>query len=123
MRLLLIIGAGSFMGGIFRFLLSRCIQEKIFTSFPLGTLSVNIIGCFLIGCVFGLSEKSDLSQEWRLFMVTGLCGGFTTFSAFSQETLSLLRDGQYAYAGIYVGASLLLGLISTLAGIYTLKLL
>ena len=82
MKIILAIGTGSFIGGILRYLLSQFIQTKFVSTFPFGTLGVNIIGCFLIGLVFGLADRGNLTQEWRLFLATGLIGGFTTFSAF-----------------------------------------
>jgi len=102
MKTLLAIGTGSFIGGISRYLLSRFIQGGIYSGFPFGTLGVNIIGCFLIGLVFGISERGNMSQEWRLFLATGILGGFTTFSAFSNETVGMFRDGQFGYAGLYI---------------------
>ena len=113
---------GSFIGGISRYLLSLFIQTKLTTSFPFGTLGVNIIGCFLIGLVFGLADKGGLSNEWRIFLATGIIGGFTTFSAFSNETVTLLRDGQFWYAAIYISASVMLGLLATFGGISSTKL-
>ena len=95
MRILLLIGTGSFIGGVLRYLLSQFIQTKFLSAFPFGTLGVNIIGCFTIGLVFALSERTNMSPEMRLFLATGICGGFTTFSAFSNETFSLMRDGQF----------------------------
>jgi fluoride exporter len=123
MKLLLAIGTGSFIGGIFRYLLSQLIQAKAFTTFPFGTLGVNIIGCFLIGLVFGLSNRGHLTPEWRLFLATGLLGGFTTFSAFSNDTISLLRDGQFWYASAYTASSVLFGFAATFIGIALIKLL
>ena len=123
MRIIIAIGAGSFIGGISRYLLSQFIQAKFLSTFPLGTLSVNIIGCFLIGLVFGYADKGALSQEWRLFLATGLIGGFTTFSAFSNEAVGLLRDGQLWYAGLYIASSILFGLFATLIGITIIKIL
>jgi CrcB protein len=122
MQAMLIIGAGGFIGSVSRYLLSHLIQDRFFSSFPFGTLSVNIVGCFLIGLVFGLSERSNLSSEWRLFLATGIIGGFTTFSAFSLETVSLLRDAQYFHALGYVAMSVLLGVAATFFGILVLKL-
>ena len=122
MRLLLIIGSGSFIGGILRYLTSQSLQSKFLSAFPFGTLGVNIIGCFLIGIIFGLSEKTNLSSETRLFLATGICGGFTTFSAFSQETISLFHDGEFFYAGAYISASVLLGLLATFIGISLFKI-
>ena len=123
MKLILAIGIGSFIGGIFRYLLSQTIQNKFLTSFPLGTLGVNILGCLLIGLVFGLSERGNFSMEWRLFLATGVLGGFTTFSAFSNETVGMLRDGQYWYACLYVVTSVVIGLLATFAGLSLIKLL
>ena len=113
MKLILAIGTGSFIGGIFRYLLSSLIQAKITTPFPLHTLAVNVIGCFFIGIVFGIFDKGQISQEWKLFLATGVLGGFTTFSAFSNETFILFREGQIAYAFLYIFASVLLGLLAT----------
>jgi len=122
MKLILAIGAGSFLGGIFRYLIAQFIQTKFLSTFPFGTMVVNVAGCFLIGLVYGLSDRGNLSQEWRLFLATGLLGGFTTFSAFSNETVAMLRDGQLWYAMIYVGSSIILGLAGAFAGITSIKL-
>ena len=121
MRIILLIGLGSFIGGVSRYLLSQIIQTKFLSAYPYGTLAVNIIGCFAIGIVFELSERSGLTQEWKLFLATGLLGGFTTFSAFSNETVIILRDGQAGYAMIYVLSSVLLGLTATFIGIMAIK--
>jgi CrcB protein len=123
MKIILVIGIGSFIGGISRYLLTQFIQNKFLSTYPFGTLCVNIIGCLLIGVVFGLSERGNISMEWRLFLATGILGGFTTFSSFSNETVSLLRDGQYWFAFSYVGASVLIGLIATIIGISLIKFL
>ncbi|MEP7231762.1 MAG: fluoride efflux transporter CrcB [Ginsengibacter sp.] len=123
MKLIIAVGIGSCIGGIFRYLLSQVIQTKFLSTFPFGTLSVNIIGCFLIGVAFGFSERSYLSVEWRLFLVTGFLGGFTTFSSFSNETIALIRDGQSWLALSYVAGSVIVGLIATFAGISVIKLL
>lgn len=121
MRILLLIGAGSFIGGVFRFLVSQLIQNKFLSAFPFGTLGVNILGCFVIGLVFGISEKANMAVEWRLFFATGICGGFTTFSAFTNETIGLLRDGQYGYAFFYIAASVIMGLLATFIGLLVTK--
>ncbi len=123
MRTLLIIGTGGFIGSIFRYLVSRSVQEKFTTAFPLGTLSVNILGCFLIGVVLSWSERGGFNADWRMFLATGLCGGFTTFSAFSNETLALMRDGQWMYAGAYIAISIITGLAATFTGYSLLKLI
>lgn len=123
MKILLAIGIGSFLGGISRYLLSQFIQTKFLSAFPFGTLAVNILGCLLIGVVFGLSDKGNLSQEWRLFLATGVLGGFTTFSAFSNETVNMLRDGQFWYAAAYIVSSIILGLLATFIGMSFIKLI
>lgn len=121
MKIILAIGVGSFIGGVLRYLLSQFIQTKFLSTFPFGTFGVNIIGCFLIGLVLGLTDRGNLTQEWRLFLATGLIGGFTTFSAFSIETIGMLRDGQLWYATVYIIASLALGLLATFIGISIIK--
>ena len=123
MKIIALIGIGSFIGGIFRYLLSQSVQSKFLSAYPFGTLTVNIIGCLAIGIVFGLSEKFNFSPEWRLFLATGICGGFTTFSTFSFETMAMLRDGQYLYSFLYIGSSVFFGLIAVYLGILLLKLL
>ncbi len=122
MKIILAIGAGSFIGGVLRYLLSQLVQTKFLSTFPFGTLSVNIIGCFLIGLVFGLTDRGNLTQEWRLFLATGLIGGFTTFSAFSIESVSLFRDGQFFYATAYISSSVVAGIIATFIGFAIIKL-
>lgn len=122
MKILLVIGAGGFIGTVLRYLLSQFIQSKVLSAFPYGTFGVNLIGCFVIGLVFALSERSNMHPEWRLFLATGICGGFTTFSAFSQETFSLLRDGQIWYAFAYIIASVILGVAATFIGYSLLKI-
>jgi CrcB protein len=113
MKLALIVGTGSFIGGVFRYLLSLVIQTKTASPFPLHTFIVNITGCFIIGIVFGIFEKQQLSYEWKLLFTTGILGGFTTFSAFSIETFTLLKDGYAGYALLYIFASVILGLLLT----------
>jgi len=116
MKLLLFVGIGSFIGGILRYLLSQFIQTKFLSTFPYGTLGVNVLGCLVVGLVLALSERTSMTPEWRLFLATGICGGFTTFSAFSSETFSLLRDGQVWYASAYILMSLILGVLATFIG-------
>jgi fluoride exporter len=122
MKLLLAIGLGSFIGGIMRYLLSLVIQAKTITVFPYGTLAVNVIGCLLIGVVFGIADKGSMSTEWKLFLATGLLGGFTTFSAFSLETFNLIRMGHHFYAGVYVTASIVIGLLATIMGVAVIRM-
>ncbi|MGV8945760.1 MAG: fluoride efflux transporter CrcB [Lutibacter sp.] len=123
MRILLLIGTGSFIGGVFRYILSQFIQTKFLSTFPFGTLGINIIGSFAIGLIFALSERTNMTPEMRLFLATGICGGFTTFSAFSSETFSMFRDGQLFYASAYITSSVLFGVLATFFGYSLLKLI
>lgn len=123
MKIIVAIGIGSCIGGISRYLLSQFIQSKFLSAFPYGTMAVNITGCFLIGIVFALSERVSVGIEWRLFLATGVLGGFTTFSTFSNETVGLLRDGQFRDAFFYIACSILIGLLATFTGISLIKLL
>ena len=120
-KILFLIGAGSFAGGIFRYLLSQYVQVKSFSTFPFGTLTVNIIGCFFIGIVF--AGKGNISHEMRLFLATGLLGGFTTFSAFSNETFDLFRNGQFWFTVVYVLLSVFVGLAATFIGNMATKII
>lgn len=121
MKLILIIGIGGFIGTIFRYIISIGIQNKFLSSYPFGTFTVNIIGCFLIGIIYALSDRGNISVEWRLFIATGILGGFTTFSSFSNETVSMLRDAQYGFALLYVLSSVTIGILATFAGIFLIK--
>jgi len=123
MKIILLIGLGSSIGGIFRYILAEGLQQKLQSTLPFGTFAVNVIGCLLIGIVFGFFERGHLSQEWRMFLATGVLGGFTTFSAFSMETVNLLRDGQYWSVLTYLSGSILISLIATIAGFSITKII
>jgi CrcB protein len=123
-RLLLIIGSGSFIGGIARFLISRYVQSQALSTFPYGTFLVNVAGCFLIGIFYGLSERGNLmNAELRMFLTVGFCGGFTTFSTFASENISLLREGDFFFFALYTSLSIFLGLMATYIGNLIIKAL
>ena len=93
---ILLVGFGGALGSIARFLSVYGVARVVPEGFPLGTLAVNVTGCFVMGIVFGLSHRFEwLSTEWRFFLATGFCGGFTTFSAFAYESLILLQHRNY----------------------------
>jgi len=117
LKTLLFIGSGSFLGGIARYLTGRAVQNSFASAFPYGTMVVNVLGCLLIGLVFGISEKTNLiNDEWRIFLTVGFCGGFTTFSTFANENMTLLRDGNFFYFSIYTTLSVFLGLVAVFFG-------
>jgi fluoride exporter len=122
-KTLLFVGTGGFLGSISRYLVSRIIQNNFPSAFPYGTFFVNLTGCFLIGLIYGISEKSTLlTPGWRLFLAVGFCGGFTTFSTFANENLALLRDGEFFNFFLYTGLSVLLGITATFIGVLITKI-
>jgi len=121
---ILLIGMGGFIGSIFRYFVSFLNISIDFFSIPVGTLLVNITGSFIIGFLIGVADKSTiLTLEWRLFLMVGLCGGFTTFSTFTSENLTLLHNGQFLSIGLYTGLSIFLGFIAVYLGYITSNIL
>lgn len=111
---LLLVGIGGGAGSMLRFLFAVWFKNS---SFPLATFLVNMIGCFVIGIVIAVSlRNSSFDANWRLFLATGLCGGFTTFSAFSAEGLQMLQEQRYGIFALYVVGSIVLGLVATWLG-------
>ncbi len=115
---ILLVGVGSFLGGSLRMIISKYVQLAIVGSFPLGTMVVNVLGCFLIGVFSSLSsDNGGVSPAVRLLLTTGFCGGFTTFSTFMNEHATLLKGGDgFMLSSLYLIASLVLGFIALLAG-------
>ncbi len=108
-----LVGSGGFAGAVFRYGLSGLVHRKIpLSTFPYGTLAVNLLGCLLIGVFAGLVESRQLfGPEFRRFALIGLLGGFTTWSTFGYETFAMLRDAEYLRAAGNVGVHLVLGLV------------
>jgi len=124
MKQLLIVGMGGFIGSVARFLVSKLNLYWHFLSIPMGTLTVNVVGSFVIGILAGISIKSEIiSPDLRLFLMVGVCGGFTTFSSFSNENLILMQNGQILSALLYVGLSLFLGFLAVYLGYASSNLL
>lgn len=124
MKQVFLVGFGGFIGSVCRYFLSRLNLEYDFLSLPIGTLSVNVLGSYIIGILTGISEKSDLlTTEWRLFLMVGICGGFTTFSSFTNENLMLMHNGQILTIFLYTGLSVVLGFLAVYLGYITTNLL
>jgi len=115
---LLLIGAGGFVGSVLRYAMGGLVHRIVpATMFPLGTLAVNVVGCFCIGLLSGLGEaRGVLGPRTRLFLLIGLLGGFTTFSTFGCETHALSRTGEMAKALLNVAANVIVGIAAVWAG-------
>ena len=115
---ILAVGAGSFIGGAARYLVSLG-MKGIGKGFPWATLAVNLVGCLMIGLLWGLlSRNAAENTSWGLFLTVGLCGGLTTFSTFSKEALAMLQTGQIWGFAIYIAISILAGIALVALGYY-----
>lgn len=111
-RAMLIAGLGGFVGTCLRFLTGKIFHFAGAAAFPWGTFTVNLVGSFIIGIFFGLAEKTHLiSPSMNVFLITGFCGGFTTFSSLADDMYLLLQHKQWLNFGLYVGLSFALGLL------------
>lgn len=116
-RQLLLVASGGAIGSIARYLCQKWFAGHYPSAFPWGTFAVNITGCLLIGIFWGITFRSTQNMmDWKLFLMTGLCGGFTTFSAFTLEGMGLLREQRLGLFFSYITASVILGLAATWAG-------
>jgi len=114
--LVLMIALGGAAGAVARYGLSGWVQAGLNTTFPMGTLVVNLLGSFLLGLSFPLFESLAWSAETRTMVTMGFLGAFTTYSTFSYEAVVLLEGGEWARGGMYIGGSLLLGLVAVVGG-------
>jgi CrcB protein len=118
---ILIVAAGGGLGAGARYLMQGFVQERSGSFFPWGTLAVNLFGCFLIGLLWALFDLVPVRVETRLFLITGILGGYTTFSSFGLETMNLLRSGQYLHAALNVTVSNGAGLVCVFIGMILMR--
>ncbi|HYN75357.1 MAG TPA: fluoride efflux transporter CrcB [Candidatus Limnocylindria bacterium] len=116
--MLILVMLGAAVGAPSRWLLDRAIQSGRAGVFPLGTLTINVLGSLLLGVVLGASEYGPGTAQLVALVGTGFCGGFTTYSSFGFETIRLAEEGSYAEAGLNIVVSLTAGLVAALAGWY-----
>lgn len=111
---LVCVGLGGALGSVARYVLSHFVAKTCIVAFPWGTLVVNVAGCLLVGFLSGLVSASP--STWRLLLVTGFCGGFTTFSTFASESVGLVNSGQAVLAALNVGVSVTAGVAAVYGG-------
>jgi CrcB protein len=111
------VAIGSAIGGVSRYMLGGLVQRLADTTFPAGTLLINVTGSLLLGAIVRYAvETPTITPEIKALLTIGFCGGYTTFSTFSYEAVAMLEDGQWTRAGLYVSASVLMSLFGTLIG-------
>jgi CrcB protein len=115
---IILVGVGGMVGSVTRYLVSQVIRHD---SFPYATFAINIAGSLLIGIVMGIASRQANFDNWKLFLVTGICGGFTTFSAFAWENIQLMNQERYGAFVIYTGGTLVLGLGAAALGYWATK--
>ena len=115
---ILLVGIGGMLGSVLRYFISHLIKHE---SFLYATFTVNILGSILVGAIMGIASKQEGFANWRLFLATGICGGFTTFSAFAWENFQLLNQERYGSFVFYTGATLALGLGAVAFGYWITK--
>jgi len=114
---LLLIAIGGALGSVARYALSTFVLRVTGTLFPLGTFVVNVVGCLVFGAIAGAaSQRVQLAPALRLFLLTGILGGFTTFSTYAFESFTLVRDGQFLWASINIAGQVIAGLVGLWAG-------
>ena len=118
---ILIVGTGSFLGGAARYAISL-VMKNLSKGFPWATLAANLLGCLLIGILWGcFSRSSNDSNNWALFMIVGFCGGFTTFSTFSKEALMMLQAGNFWNFAGYITMSVIAGIALVALGFWLVR--
>ena len=122
---IMLVALGGAVGSVARYLVSRALNGTVLAAFPLGTLAANVLGCLIIGLVCGLADGDGphVGADLKLLLTVGFCGGFTTFSTFMNESLTLVKTGDAVLAALYAGASLALGMAAVVGGYQLAKLI
>lgn len=119
---IVLVGIGSGIGGICRYLVALLMGQAHGSGFPWGTFAANVVGCLLIGILWGVTSRSPhISSAFSLFLMVGFCGGFTTFSTFSKEGLAMLQSSHYSLFALYALGSVVLGLLAVALGYLAAK--
>jgi fluoride exporter len=113
---ILLVGLGGSLGSMLRYISARTIDTRINSSFPYGTLTVNLVGSLIIGVVYAITIRKTGSDNWRVFLGAGFCGGFTTFSAFAVENLNMINQRMFSSSLVYIIGSILLGILAVVIG-------
>jgi fluoride exporter len=123
LRTILLVGTGGFIGSVLRFLVQYYMEKGLGSTFPWGTLIANVTGSFIIGIIFALTEKGQLlNVEWRIFLAAGVCGGFTTFSAFAYNNFIMIKENAFGPLLLNVSANLFLGIMAVFLGIIFIRM-
>jgi CrcB protein len=124
LRTILLVGSGGFIGSVMRYMVQYYMEKSLTSTFPWGTIIANIAGSFIIGIVFALAEKGNLmNAEWRIFLAVGICGGFTTFSSFAYNNLTMLNERAWGSLLLNIGGNLFLGILAVYLGIILIRLI
>lgn len=122
LRTILIVGTGGFIGSVMRYLVQFYVEKGMISTFPMGTLIANVAGSFIIGVIFALAEKGNImNSEWRIFLTTGICGGFTTFSAFAYNNFMMIKEQSFLQLFLNIAGSLFLGILAVYIGIILVR--
>jgi fluoride exporter len=121
---LLLVGLGGFLGSVARYITTKVVDDKLNAVFPYGTLTVNVLGSFLLGIIYVLAlRNTNLSENGRLFLGVGFCGGFTTFSAFALENFRLIHEKLVGTSVLYMSVSVVAGILALAVGVWTARFL